>query len=47
MRRICEEYQKRIVAIENSKYDIEKEVDRKDYKIDELNIAVSDLRGKL
>ena len=47
LRRICEEYQKRIVAIENSKYDIEKEVDRKDYKIDELNIAVSDLRGKL
>ena len=47
LRRICEEYQKRIVAIENAKYDIEKEVDKKAYKIDELNIAVSDLRGKL
>ena len=47
LRRICEEYQKRIVAIENSKYDIEKEVDKKAYKIDELHIAVSDLRGKL
>ena len=47
MRRLCEEYQKRIVAIENAKYDIEKEVDKKAYKIDELNIAVSDLRGKL
>merc|ERR1712045_143072 len=46
LRRICEEYQKRIVAIENSKYDIEKEVDKKAYKIDELHIAVSDLRGK-
>ena len=47
MRRICEEYQKRIAAIEDSKYDIEKAVDKKAYKIDELNIAVSDLRGKL
>ena len=47
LRRLCEEYQKRIVAIENSKYDIEKAVEKKAYKIDELNIAVSDLRGKL
>merc|ERR1711879_874646 len=46
LRRLCEEYQKRIVAIENSKYDIEKAVEKKAYKIDELNIAVSDLRGK-
>merc|ERR1712038_1868537 len=46
LRRLCEEYQKRIVAIENAKYDIEKEVDKKAYKIDEPNIAVSDLRGK-
>merc|ERR1712117_845084 len=46
LRGICEEYHKRIVGVEDAKYDIEKEVEFKDYKINELNIAVNDLRGK-
>jgi len=46
LRHICEEYHKRIVGVEDAKYDIEKEVEFKDYKINELNIAVNDLRGK-
>merc|ERR1711860_458918 len=43
---LCKEYQRRIIQIEETKYDIEKEVEFKDYKINELNIAVNDLRGK-
>merc|ERR1711994_1019642 len=33
-------------ALEDEKYDMEFEVEYKDYKINELNIAVNDLRGK-
>ncbi len=33
LRRICEEFYKRVCTIENDKYDIEKEVDFKDYKV--------------
>merc|ERR1712183_898756 len=43
---ICQEYYSRICDIESTKYDLEKEVEYKDYMIDELNIAVNDLRGK-
>ena len=33
LRNICEEYHKRIVGVEDAKYDIEKEVELKDYKV--------------
>ena len=33
LRHICEEYHKRIVGVEDAKYDIEKEVELKDYKV--------------
>merc|ERR1712110_702821 len=46
LRSICQEYYSRICDIESTKYDLEKEVEYKDYMIDELNIAVNDLRGK-
>merc|ERR1712080_163628 len=43
---ILDEYQKRIIALEESKWDLEYEVGCKDYEINELNIQVNDLRGK-
>merc|ERR1712156_538640 len=43
---LCQEYHERICNIESEKYDSEKEVEFKDYQINELNIAVNDLRGK-
>merc|ERR1712213_60359 len=43
---ICQSYYERVKKLENEKYDMEKEVEYKDYKINELNIAVNDLRGK-
>lgn len=43
---LCREYYKRISDIEDKKYDLEKEVEFKDYQINELNIAVNDLKGK-
>merc|ERR1712032_1537532 len=43
---ICQSYHDRVKSLENEKYDMEKEVEYKDYKINELNIAVNDLRGK-
>merc|ERR1712170_209279 len=43
---ICQSYYDRVTRLENEKYDMEKEVEYKDYKINELNIAVNDLRGK-
>merc|ERR1712029_311561 len=43
---ICKEYHAKVKKLENEKYDMEKEVEYKDYKINELNIAVNDLRGK-
>merc|ERR1712076_354802 len=36
----------KVNQLEGEKYDMEKEVEYKDYKINELNIAVNDLRGK-
>lgn len=47
LRDLCQSYHERICAIESEKYDTEKEVEFKDYQINELNIAVNDLRGKL
>merc|ERR1739848_160669 len=46
LKSVCQEYYSRICDVESSKYDLEKEVEYKDYMIDELNIAVKDLRGK-
>jgi len=46
LRAICEEYQARILKVEDQKYDCEMDVMRKDYEINELNIQVNDLRGK-
>merc|ERR1712227_1134779 len=46
LRSLCQEYQDKICTIESDKYDLEKEVEFKDYQINELNIAVNDLRGK-
>merc|ERR1712110_685732 len=43
---ICKEYHSKICKLENTKYDLEHEVYIKDYEINELNIAVNDLRGK-
>merc|ERR1712018_327913 len=43
---LCQEYHERICNIESEKYDTEKEVEFKEYRISELNIAVNDLRGK-
>eukprot|EP00088_Acartia_fossae_P028821 TRINITY_DN2964_c0_g1_i6.p1 TRINITY_DN2964_c0_g1~~TRINITY_DN2964_c0_g1_i6.p1 ORF type:complete len:204 (-),score=98.48 TRINITY_DN2964_c0_g1_i6:376-987(-) len=46
IRRLCEQYHARVAQLENTKYDLEHEVTMKDYEINELNIAVNDLRGK-
>merc|ERR1712080_494103 len=46
VREIIKKYYDRIINIESLKYDMEKEVEIKEYQINELNIAVNDLRGK-
>merc|ERR1711892_1301780 len=43
---VCQAYYEKVNLLEGEKYDMEKEVENKDYKINELNIAVNDLRGK-
>merc|ERR1711931_106394 len=43
---ILNEYQDKILKLEDSKWDLEFEVKAKDYEINELNIQVNDLRGK-
>jgi len=42
----CNEYHKRICDLENSKYDLEKEVENRDWLIADLTSQVNDLRGK-
>merc|ERR1712181_126247 len=44
--KLCEAYYERMYQCESQKYDMEFEVELKDYRINELNIAVNDLRGK-
>merc|ERR1712117_25615 len=44
--KLCEAYYEKVNQLEGEKYDMEKEVELKDYRINELNIAVNDLRGK-
>jgi len=46
LRSLCVEYHEKIVKLESSKYDLEKEVEFKDYHIDELTMAVNDTKGK-
>merc|ERR1711962_791392 len=46
LREICNAYHKRIVALESEKFDLERDVQVKDVNINELNIAVNDLKGK-
>merc|ERR1712141_212347 len=46
LREICNLYHKRIVSLESEKFDLERDVQVKDVNINELNIAVNDLKGK-
>ena len=47
LRALCKEFHDRIYQIESAKFDLEKEVEFRDYQINELNIAVNDMKGKL
>merc|ERR1711890_102305 len=46
LKQICKDYFDRMYLCESQKYDMEFEVRKRDYRINELNIAVNDLRGK-
>merc|ERR1711983_494090 len=46
LKQICKEYFDRMYMCESQKYDMEFEVRKRGFEIDELNMAVSDLRGK-
>merc|ERR1712233_153775 len=46
LRQICQEYYKTMWKVESEKYDEEFELMKKEFEINELNIAVNDLRGK-
>merc|ERR1712066_733611 len=46
LKEICNLYHKRIVSLESEKFDLERDVQVKDININELNIAVNDLKGK-
>merc|ERR1719195_2333545 len=46
LRQICKEYFDRMYMCESQKYDMEFEVRKRGFEINELNIAVNDLRGK-
>ncbi|XP_018564823.1 troponin I isoform X9 [Anoplophora glabripennis] len=45
-KQVCENYHRRIADLENKKFDLEKEVEFRDFQIAELNSQVNDLRGK-
>nr|WUV29655.1 troponin I [Cylas formicarius] len=45
-KQVCEQYYRRISELENKKYDLEKEVEFRDFQIADLNSQVNDLRGK-
>lgn len=44
---ICKEYYERIKALESEKFDMEKQITLLDTQVEETNIQVSNLRGKL
>merc|ERR1712112_449914 len=46
LKAICKEYHERLFLCESEKYDEEFEVRKRGFEINELNIAVNDLRGK-
>merc|ERR1712001_585525 len=46
LKSVCKEYHERLFLCESQKWDLEYEVRRRDYEINELNIQVNDLRGK-
>merc|ERR1712038_2143137 len=46
LRVICKDYYSRAVNLENEKYDLERGIKIRLLEINELNIAVNDLRGK-
>merc|ERR1719230_2491346 len=46
LRQICQEYYNTMWKVESEKYDEEFELMKKDFEINELNIAVNALRGK-
>merc|ERR1712107_467644 len=46
LKQICKEYFDRMYLCESQKYDMEFEGRKRDFEINELNIAVNDLRGK-
>jgi len=46
LKKIAQEMWKRVGEVEDSKYDLEYQVRQKDFEINELTIAVNDLRGK-
>merc|ERR1712233_307537 len=46
LKEICNLYHKRIFSLESEKFDLERDVQVKDININELNIAVNDLKGK-
>merc|ERR1711890_13728 len=45
-RDVVQSYHDKIVRLESEKWDLEFEVRKKEYEINELNIQVNDLRGK-
>jgi len=46
LKQICIDYNERVNVCESQKYDLDFEVRKKDYEINEINILVNDLRGK-
>jgi len=46
LRKLLQEFHKRITGLEDSKFDLEYQVKVKDHEISELNAQVNDLRGK-
>ena len=46
LKAICKSYYERIVKLEDTKFDLEQIVKRKDFEIADLNSQVNDLRGK-
>jgi hypothetical protein len=46
LEQIARDFHKRIIEIYDSKYDLDYEVRQKDFEINEMTIAVNDLRGK-
>lgn len=47
LQELANEYFEHILELESQKYDLSYEVRQKDFEINELTIAVNDLRGKL